>query len=352
MSVHSRPFPRQSIPFVLILVSICLSGCGIFGTHKKVQVPKLLTPLAEANTSRLISEVNRLAAIRSIHGKVDIEFEDTSFADTGIADKYRQADGTITIQRPSNIYLIIQVPFIAKDIAQMTSDGSTFRVAVLQGDEKYRRFVKGTNNAVYEKLDTDDRANADKRKKGTMNAKETVNALSNLRPHHLTEALLLPPIPDPNQSGLAYVRSEFYQEEPDNSAQGKRGARIVRGYYLLEETSQPVASEARLLRRFWFDRVNGIRLARVQSFDNAGLLITDVSYWDEKPYGETAQVRLPSRIEITRPHDQYKLSITYQAPASVEIDREYRPEAFVLENRWQLPELDLDVRQRKKVVAP
>ena len=147
-----------------------------------------------------------------------------------------------------------------------------------------------------------------------MNAKETVNALSNLRPQHLTEALLLPSIPEPTQTGLAYVRSEFYQEEPDNSAQGKRGQRIVRGYYLLEEISQPVASDARLVRRFWFDRVNGIRLARVQSFDNAGLLTTDVSYWEEKPYGEAAQLRLPSRIEITRPHDQYKLSITYQAP--------------------------------------
>ena len=35
----------------------------------------------------------------------------------------------------------------------MTSNGETFRVAVLQGDEKYRRFVKGTNSAVYEKLE-------------------------------------------------------------------------------------------------------------------------------------------------------------------------------------------------------
>jgi hypothetical protein len=107
------------------------------------------------------------------------------------------------------------------------------------------------------------------------------------------------------------------------------------------------------LRRFWFDRINGIRLARLQSFDDRGLLITDVSYWDERPLGETAQTRLPSRIEITRPHDHYKLSIAYQAPATVEVDREYRPEAFVLENRWQLPEVDLDARQRNKAsVSP
>lgn len=341
------------VPFILILISAAIfaTGCGLFGTHKKVQVPQLLTPLTEADTARLISEVNRLATVHSIHGKVDLIFEDTSFADTGIAEKYKQADGMITVQRPGQIYLIIQVPFIAKDIAQMTSNGETFRVAVLQGDEKYRRFVKGTNNATYEKMDGNEKPATTEKPKKVMNAKETVNALSNLRPQHLTEALMISPIPDLTQSGLTYARSEYYQEEPDNRPQAKANLRVVRGYYLLEEFSQPKPGELRLTRRFWFDRVNGLRLARLQSFDDHGQLITDVAYWDEKPFGETAQVSLPGRIEITRPHDHYKLSIAYQAPASVDINREFQPEAFVLENRWQLPEVDLDARQRNKATV-
>ena len=85
----------------------------------------------------------------------------------------------------------------------------------------------------------------------------------------------------------------------------------------------------------------------VGTFNERGLLTTDVTYWDEKPFGEAGQMRLPSRIEITRPHDQYKLSISYQTPAAVELDRDYRPEAFVLENKWQLPEVDLDARPGK-----
>jgi hypothetical protein len=44
--------------------------------------------------------VNRLAAVRAIHGKVDIVMEDTSFAEAGLADKYKQVEGTITAQRP------------------------------------------------------------------------------------------------------------------------------------------------------------------------------------------------------------------------------------------------------------
>jgi len=349
-AAQTRPLSR--LPFFLTLISALLlaSGCGLFGTHQKVQVPRLLTPLAEADTSRMISEVNRLAAVRSIHGKVDILFEDTSFAEAGIAEKYRQADGTLTIQRPGQVYLVIKVPFIATDIAQMTSNGETFRVAVLQGDEKYRRFVKGTNSAAYEKLDMNGTP-PENNKKRLMNVKEAVSALSNLRPQHLTDALMFSPILNPAQSGLTYVRSEFYQEEVDNRPRAKAGVRVVRGYYLLEEISQPSSGEARLLRRFWFDRVDGIRLARLQSFDHQGLLITDVSYWDEKPFGETGEFRLPSRIEITRPHDHYKLSIVYQAPATVEINKEYRPEAFILENRWQLREVDLDARQRNKAAV-
>ena len=338
--------------FLLLIFAVALNtGCGLFGTHKKVQVPQLLTPLSEAAKSRLITEVNRLASVRSLHGKVDIQFEDTSFADSGLAEKYRQADGTVTLQRPGQIYLIIAVPFIAKDIAQMTSNGETFRVAVLQGEEKYRRFVKGTNSAVYEKLDGDGaQTDAQKSRKNTMNEKETVSALSNLRPQHLTDALMISPIPTTGQNGLSYVQSEFYQEEADSRPE-KRGARVVRGYYLLEEFSQSGTNDARMLRRFWFDRVNGIRLARIQSFDESGLLTTDVSYGDEKPIGESGQTSLPARIEITRPHDHYKLSITYQTPTAVEIDKEYRPEAFVLENRWQLSEVDLDARQRNKATV-
>ncbi len=323
-----------------------MSGCGLFGTRTQVQVPPMLTPLVDGNRDQLIAEVNRLAAVKSIRGKVDIQFEDTSFADVGIAEKYRQADGTITLQRPGKVYLVIQVPFIATDIAQMTSDGESFRVAVLQGDDKYRRFVKGTNNAVYEKLELNGGGGeATKNKKKVMSGKETVSALSNLRPQHLTEAFMIGPVA--SQPGLLYSQSEFFQEETDIRPRAKKGSRVVRGYYLLEEFSPASSDGMRLLRRFWFDRVGEIRLARLQTYDDKGLLITDIAYWDDKAVGPDGR-KLPSRIDITRPHDQYRLSLSYQAPASLDIDREFRPEAFVLENRWQLPEVDLDDPQTKR----
>src|SRR6185369_6305992 len=198
--------------------------------------------LSEAKTPDLVAAVNSLVGVRSIHGKVDIQFEDTSFATAGIAEKYRAADGSITLQRPASVYLVVQGPLGIGDVAQMTSDGEHFRIAVLKGDEKYKRFVRGTNNANYPKLDTEAAAADGKGKKET--EKETVSALSNLRPQHLTDAFMVRPIETNGAS--AYAQSEFFQEEPDNRTQAKKGSRIMRGYYLLEEFSQPAGGDAKL----------------------------------------------------------------------------------------------------------
>jgi len=336
--------PTRLVLSVVILSALLFtSGCSLFQAKTKVKVPQLLSPLTNAGKNQLIQEVNRLSTVKSIHGKVDIQFEDTSFAAAGVADRYRLVDGQITLQRPGKIYLIIQFGFV--DIAQMTSDGEHFRVAVLKGNEKYKRFLKGTNSAVYPKLDTEAAGAADGNNE---KEKETVSALSNLRPQHLTDAFMIRPIE--TTGALSYAQSEFFQEEPDNRRQAKKGARIMRGYYLLEEFSQPAAGDARLQRRFWFDRVGGIRLARLQTYDDRGSLITDVTYDNEKTLGSGTTASLPGRVEITRPQDQYKLSLTYQDSASVELNREYPPKAFVLDNKWELPEVDLDV-QYKKVTA-
>jgi len=359
LTYHLRPKARLMLQYLnarvaplrlLLLSAVAILGftttsCSLFGTHKKVQVPQLLTPIVEANKDQLIREVNRLATVKSIHGKVDIQFEDTSFASVGIAEKYRQVDGNLTLQRPSKIYLTLQ--FTIVEIAQMASDGEHFAVAVLQGDEKYRRFVKGTNSAVYPRLDhTADSSSSSKQKKGE---KETVSALSNLRPQHLTDAYMIRPID--TSAGFIYSQSEFFQEETDTRPQAKKGTRVMRGYYLLEELSEPKGGESQVLRRFWFDRVDKIRLARLQTFDAQGQIVTDVSYFEEKQIGSGDTAVMPTKIEVTRPKDQYKLRLTYQDPLSVDLNKEYPPQAFVLQNKWQLPEVDLDAQKNKKLTA-
>ncbi|MFN2578810.1 MAG: hypothetical protein ABR607_14100 [Pyrinomonadaceae bacterium] len=328
-------FAAIAILALLVLAPACL-------VRKRVETEKLLTPLATASTSDLISVVNRLVGVRSIHGRVDIQFEDTSFATSGVAEKYRTVDGSITLQRPGKVYLIIQGP-LAIDIVQMTSDGDHFRIAILKGDEKYRKFVKGTNNADYAKLDMDGTSDLAEKKSKENSEAQAVNALSNLRPQHLTDALLLNPI-NPDAAGTFYAQSEFFESEKD-PARVDTSKRVVRGYYFLDELVIAGDKSARLARRFWFDRVGGIRLARLQSFDAKGVLVNDVAYGPLTKFGTEGNVLLPAKISLTRPHDQYKITISYQTPESLTLDHEYPPDAFVLANKGNLPEVDLDQKK-------
>jgi hypothetical protein len=100
-----------------------------------------------------------------------------------------------------------------------------------------------------------------------------------------------------------------------------------------------------IVRRFWFDRVGGIRLARQQIFDAKGEIESDITYGAMGNLTDTGEYNgLPLRIEVTRPKEKYKMSLTYQSPESVTIGKSYNPDVFVLENRWNLPEVDLDKR--------
>src|ERR1041385_7498232 len=92
-----RAYKNRRAP---LFISVCAallyaSACLV---HKRVETERLLSPLSDATTPDLIAAVNKLVSARSIRGKVDIQFEDTSFATSGIAEKYRTAGGSITLQ--------------------------------------------------------------------------------------------------------------------------------------------------------------------------------------------------------------------------------------------------------------
>ncbi len=331
---------------VLGLVSLAgAGGCSRF-YKSKVTVPPLLAPLKEAAPGELIEVVNRMAQVQSLRGKIDIQFLDTSFAQCGVTEKYRTAEGDVILQRDGKIYLVIQGPFSVK-IAEMASDGERFRVAVLQGESRWQRFLKGTNTASYQRIDSGEEVDCGKgdQKKTAQMQQRAASAFSGLRPQHFTDALLVRPINISQGGNLIYVRSEAFAEDADTRPNAKQGARVVRGYYQLDELAPQEDGRARLLRRFWFDRFGAITLARLQTYGERGELTTDVIYRNSKNFGETTKYTLPSDIEITRPQDRYSLRISYQVPDAVKVDQPWPADVFVLENKSNLPEVDLDARK-------
>ncbi len=332
----------KRIPLLTILIistfAIFLSGCSGIVKEKAI-TPKLLKT-ENAVPTDLTNEINRFARVNSMRAKMDLKFEDNSFAENGIAEKYKSADGEVVVQRPSNILLKVQVPLIKSDVAQMTSDGTKFRVAILQdgGSGKYKKFVVGTNNADYSLLQ--DKAKTADLEDGKV-IKQNVNAFSNLRPQHFTDAMLVRPV-DPQN--FSYLTSTIFQEEYDFTLPKNSPLRwVMRGYYLLDELQKQDDGNLKISRRFWFDRVGGIRLARQQIFDAKGEIESDIVYGQEGNLGESGEYNnIPLQISVTRPKEKYKMRLTYQTPSTVSIGKTYPEKAFVLENSWGLEEVDLD----------
>ena len=323
---------KRSYIFFLATALLFVSGCNV--VKKESGTPTLLKT-ENATQAELMTEVNRFASVKSMRAKMDLKFEDNSFAQFGSKEVYRSADGEVVVQRPASIYLKVQVPVIKSDVAQMTSDGEKFRVAILQdgGSGKYKKFVIGTNNADYSKLQKtlDD---------GDGQMLKNVNAFANLRPQHFTDAMLV----RPTDEGHLYTQSTIFQIETDETLPKKSPLRrVTRGYYLLDEFTKGTNGELIISRRFWFDRVGGIRLARQQLFDMRGEIESDIVYGAEGNLTNTAEyARLPLQIVVTRPQEKYSMKLTYQSPEAVTIGKTYPASAFVLQNTWDLQEVDLD----------
>ncbi|MCY7374889.1 MAG: hypothetical protein LH472_02815 [Pyrinomonadaceae bacterium] len=331
-------FRQSSLILPLFLAFVLFSsGCG--GIVKTKDSRPTLLKVEDATQAQMLEQVNNFAKVNSMRAKMDLKFEDNSYAELGIAEKYRTAPGEVVVQRPANIFLKVQIPVVNSDIVQMTSDGEKFRVAILQDNSggKFKKFVSGTNNADYSSLQAEV-SRMDFNNKGV---NQNVNAFSNLRPQHFTDAMLMRPV---DAANFSYSQSTILQQEENMDVAKKSPLKnVLRGYYLLDELRKNEDGSLTVSRRFWFDRVGTVRLARQQIFDQKGEIESDITYGKAGNLTETGEYNnLPLRIEVTRPKEKYKMSLTYQSPESVSIGKTYNAEVFVLENRWNLEEVDLD----------
>ena len=342
MKSSGPSYLRSSLLTILLLVGF---SAGCISVKTPIKTARLLK-VENATQDQLMAELNRYARVDSMRAKMYLKFEDNSFAEFGNKEVYRSADGEIVVQRPAKILLKVQVPVIKSDVAQMTSDGESFRVAILQdgGSGKYKKFVKGTNRADYSSLQQT--LNATDFENGAAKLKESVNAFANLRPQHFTEAMLV----RPTDTVHVYSQSTIFQNEIDDTQTKKSPLRnVMRGYYLLDEFARNANGVLVISRRFWFDRVGVVRLARQQIYGTDGEIDSDIVYGQEGNLTETGEYNnLPLQIQVTRPKEKYSMKLTYQTPGDVSIGKAYPATAFVLENSWGLEEVDLD----KKLLSP
>ena len=261
-----KEFPGRQRPrwgaLALLSVILAFSGCAV-RRETRIHPSELPPPTLEASATDLVAKVNaRSEAVRTLVATVDLEPTAGSVY-SGVIKEYRDVRGFILLERPAMIRMVGQAPVVRTTIFDMVSDGREFRLSIppkqkfIVGKTDYHRPVK--------------------------------NSLENLRPQHILDALLVPSIDPANE--------KYIFEEAEESA---------RRYYVLSVVGSGNDGELALRRKVWFDR-STLEVTRLQLYATKGAYIEDVRY---AAYQDFQGVSYPTRIEISRPVEDYRLAIT------------------------------------------
>jgi len=217
-----------------------------------------------ATTKDLVGRLNaESASIHTLKATVDLTPTAGSVY-SGVIQEYHDVKGFILLERPAMIRMIGQAPVVRTDIFDMAADGKQFQLYIpskqkfIVGDVAFHRPAK--------------------------------NALENLRPQHISEALLVP--------GIDPETEDYFPEEAEEGS---------RDYYVISVLARPApgGGPLELKRKVWFDR-STLDIARLQFYGEGGHRLEDVDYSDYKDFGG---VRYAAKIEIHRPIEDYRLRI-------------------------------------------
>ncbi|MGH9322795.1 MAG: hypothetical protein ACRD3V_23290, partial [Vicinamibacteria bacterium] len=277
-----------------------------------VKVVPFLRPTASATLDDLVARINQWGEFQSLVLRVDLQFETVEEVEEGKGRQYHTANGRLLLQRPSSIRLNVEAPVLSAAIAEMASDGTRFQLLIHPPD--YRALILGSNRYTYRDEIATLEEDPDLKKAGP---------LLNIRPQHFTDAFL-PPIID--QETLAFMHEELV-DEPDLRPDADEDAEVRKSYYVASVVRRGAASPH---AQFWFDRLEGIALARQRVFDGEGHLVTDIRYLSWLPPEAAGGIPLPARVRIERPYDDYALSVSVRADGVI-VNRELPENAFLLE---------------------
>lgn len=327
-AINFRQYWRHLLRVVSVIIlslgSLLASSCTKFAKVSDSSIPRLQTPLAEADFNQLIVQLKPFTELQSLRTtRVALRFIEPL-----AEQRWRDAEAILVLQRPDKLRLIVQIPVTHSRVAEMVSEANRFKVAIYVDKPS---FLIGTNDADYSRW---------REKLG----KDRQSALANARPFHFTQTLLMQPL-QLGDAGHTYGLEEQLLEEAVISPDGKKTTKVLQSYYVVSELQEKPNGPAFVKRRFWFGRNGQVSLARQQLFDERGNLVTEVYYSNYQKLNAERSELWPSVILVSRPHDGYAARFTFGSE-SFEVNPELPPTAFALENKENLPLTDLDKPQQ------
>jgi outer membrane lipoprotein-sorting protein len=262
---------KKAFAVGLIGLVPALTGCL---THTRI-VPR--THLAElvigTSLDQLVKQINtQYDDLKTMKATVEI----SATTGSGLQGKVTESpnfSGYIFLRKPEDLRVILLVPVLRNQAMDMVSDGKTWKLWI----PPRNRAMEGTSQVT----------------------KPSKNGLENLRPAVFFDSLLIHGLqPDEIASLTSDIRIV-----PDPK---KKKDLIEEPDYELQILSQPEGQTAHTHRVVHISRTNLLPYQQ-DLYDADGNVVTQAVYSNYQTY---EGISFPSKIVITRPLDQYSLTVT------------------------------------------
>jgi outer membrane lipoprotein-sorting protein len=255
----------------VVLLSLAFSTGCLFHTRK---VPQRIVLAANrsATLQQLVQYMNDQAAqIKTLNATVDI---DTSVGGSkkGKVTQFQQIRGYILLRKPDRLRMIGLFPVVRNRAFDMVSDADGFMLSI----PAKNKFIVGPPEVTH----------------------PSSNALENLRPQVIYNALLIPAVNPQNEIAVLEQSAEVVTD-----AKKKK----------IEESPTYVVDVIRkgeygwfLTRKLIFSRTD-LLPHRQLIYDREGNMVTEARY---EKYQDFNGIQFPTDIDIWRPKEEYSIGIS------------------------------------------
>lgn len=279
----------SSVLPTVCLIALLLGETGCLFRTRVVEPRTSTAKLQSATKQELIARINQEATgIKTLNATVDI---DTSVGGEkkGKVTEYQEIRGYILVRKPDTLRMIGLFPLVRNTAFDMVSDGDRFKLSVPAAN----KFYVGSAEVIH----------------------PSTNALENLRPQVIYNALFLPQIGtdeiavmENDTETVVDVKTKKLVEQPD---------------YVIDIIRR-TGNDWYIARKILFERVHLVPHRQI-IYDVNGGVTTEATYQVYKDYGG---VTFPNVIDINRPQEEYSIRLTVEKLA---MNEPLRDDQFALQ---------------------
>lgn len=260
---------------ILLLSVTPLTGC-LFRTHEVVK-PVSTAALEEATKAQMIASINNMASrIQSLSASVDIDTT-VSKQKKGKTNQYQVTDypeisGYVLVRKPEMLRMKGLVPVVRSTLFDMVSNGKTFALSI----PPQNKFIVGSNQV----------------------GKPSSQALENLRPQAVMDALLLKEIDLENERVVLEHSTEVVKDPKTHKDVEQPDYELI--------VIRKEGDDWYLSRKIVFNRVDLLPHKQL-IYDLEGQVATNAQYENFTNY---EGVSFPAIVQIERPIENYSIQLS------------------------------------------